>query len=125
MEAWVSIKRIEKFMTLQELNAEDYYARIPEGSIISKVSTMILVRIRGTNHKIALLQSLITCSPLPPFQCCLHQTPLDHLNIELLGGGGLEGPKRKFCVDILEDIMKTPKFASVPAYFDEDCRLLP
>ncbi|XP_065061425.1 ATP-binding cassette sub-family C member 10-like [Rhopilema esculentum] len=31
MEAWVSIKRIEKFMTLQELNFEDYYSSLTEG----------------------------------------------------------------------------------------------
>ena len=28
MEAWVSLKRIESFLTLHELSAEDYYSRL-------------------------------------------------------------------------------------------------
>ena len=84
----------------------------------------ILVKILGTSHKIALLQSLITCPPLPPFQCCLNQTPFDHLNIELGGKGDYKVLNIRLCVDILENIMKTPKFESVPAYFDQDCRFV-
>ena len=56
----------------------------------------ILVKILGTSHKIALLQSFIQCPPLPPFQCWLNQTPFDHPNIELGGEGGREGSKRMF-----------------------------
>ena len=80
----------------------------------------ILVKILGTSHKIALLQSLIQCPPLPPFQCWLNQTPFDHPNIEL---GGKEDEKVLnvcFHVDILGFMMKTQKFASVPIYFDQD-----
>ena len=59
----------------------------PSLDLLNNASTAILVKILGTSHKIALLQSLITCPPLPPFQCCLNQTPFDHLNIELGGKG--------------------------------------
>ena len=52
-----------------------------------KDATTILVKILGTSHKIALLQSLIQCPPLPPFQCWLNQKPFHHPNIELGGKG--------------------------------------
>ena len=47
------IKRRKEFQLLQEM-------------IVTEVST-ILVKILGTSHKIALLQSLIQCPPLPRF----------------------------------------------------------
>ena len=40
-----------------------------------------VVKILRTSHMIALLRSLITCSPLPTFICFLNQTPFDHHNI--------------------------------------------
>ena len=84
----------------------------------------ILVKILGTSHKIALLQSLIQCPPLPPFQCWLNQTPFDHPNIELGGEGDEKVLNVCFHLDILGNITKTQKFASVPIYFDQDCRLI-
>ena len=84
------------------------------------ILSTILVKILGTSHKIAPLQSLIACPPLPAFQCCLNQTPFDHLNIELGGKGDEKFLNVSLCADILENIMKTGKFACVPAYFDQD-----
>ena len=84
----------------------------------------ILVKILGTRHKIALLQSLIQCPPLPPFQCWLNQTPFDHPNIELGGKGDEKVLNVCFHLDILGIMTKTQKFASVPIYFDQDCRPL-
>ena len=86
----------------------------------SRLST-ILVKILGTRHKIALLQSLIQCPPLPPFQCWLNQTPFDHPNIELGGKGDEKVLNVCFHLDILGIMTKTQKFASVPIYFDQDC----
>ena len=83
----------------------------------------ILVKILGTSHKIALLQSLIQCPPLPPFQCWLNQTPFDHPNIELGGKGDEKVLNVCFHVNILGNMTKTQKFASVPIYFDQDCSL--
>ena len=85
------------------------------------VETTILVKILGTSHKIALLQSLIRCLPLPPFQCWLNQTPFDHPNIELGGKGDEKVLNVCFHLDILGNMTKTQKFASVPIYFDQDC----
>ena len=59
--------------------------------------------------------------PLPLFQCCFNQTPFDHLNIELGGKGDYKVLNVSLCVDILENMMETPKFTCVPAYFDLDC----
>ena len=84
----------------------------------------ILVKILGTSHKIALLQSLIQCPPLNPFQCLLNQTPFDHPNIELRGKGDEKVLNVRFHLDILGNMTKTQKFASVPIYFDQDCRKL-
>ena len=81
----------------------------------------ILVKILGTSHKVALLQSLIRCPPLPPFQCWLNQTPFDHPNIELGGRGDEKVLNVCFHLDILGNMTKTQKFASVPIYFDQDC----
>ena len=81
----------------------------------------ILVKILGTSHKIALFQSLIQCPPLPPFQCWLNQTPFDHPNIELGGKGDEKVLNVCFHLDILGNMTKTQKFASVPIYFDQDC----
>ena len=81
----------------------------------------ILVKILGTRHKIALLQSLIQCPPLPPFQCWLNQTPFDHPDIELGGKGDEKVLNVCFHLDILGNMTKTQKFASVPIYFDQDC----
>ena len=82
----------------------------------------ILVKILGTSHKIALLRSLIRCPPLPPFQRWLNQTPFDHPNIELGGKGDEKVLNVCFHLDILGNMTKTQKFASVPIYFDQDCR---
>ena len=81
----------------------------------------ILVKILGTSHKIALLQFLIQCPPLPPFQCWLNQTSFDHPNIELGGKGDEKVLNVCFHLDILGNMTKTQKFASVPIYFDQDC----
>ena len=81
----------------------------------------ILVKILGTSHKIALLQFLIQCPPLPPFQCWLNQTLFDHPNIELGGKGDEKVLNVCFHLDILGNMTKTQKFASVPIYFDQDC----
>ena len=81
----------------------------------------ILVKILGTRHKIALLQSLIQCPPLPPFQCWLNQTSFDHPNIEVGGKGDEKVLNVCFHLDILGIMKKTQKFASVPIYFDQDC----
>ena len=78
----------------------------------------ILVKILWTSHKIALLQSLIQCPPLPPFQCWLNQTPFDHPNIELGGGGDEKVLNVCFHIDILGNMTKTHKFASIPIYFN-------
>ena len=86
------------------------------------LTSTILVKILGTSHKISLLQSLIQCPPLPPSQCWLNQTPFDHLNIELGGKGDEKVLNVCFHVEILGDMTKTQKFASVPIYFDQDCR---
>ena len=83
--------------------------------------TTILVKILGTSHKIALLRSLIRCPPLPPFQRWLNQTPFDHPNIELGGKGDEKVLNVCFHLDILGNMTKTQKFASVPIYFDQDC----
>ena len=82
----------------------------------------ILVKILGTSHKILLLQSLIQCPPLPPFQCWLNQTPFDHSSIELGGKGDERVLNVCFNLDILGNMTKTQKFASVQIYFDQDCR---
>ena len=34
MESWVSLKRVERFLTLHELSPEDYYARLFQGNIL-------------------------------------------------------------------------------------------
>ena len=83
--------------------------------------TTILVKILGTSHKIALLQFLIQCPLLPPFQRWSNQTPFDHPNIELGGKGDEEVLNVCFHLDILGNMTKTQKFASVPIYFDQDC----
>ena len=82
----------------------------------------ILVKIIGTSHKIALLQSLIQCPPLTPFQCWLNQTPFDHPNIKLGGKWDEKVLNVCFHLDILGNMTKTQKFASVLIYFDQDCR---
>ena len=87
------------------------------------VSATILVNVLGTSHKIALFQSLIQCPPLPPFQCWLNQTPFDHPNIQLGGKRDEKVLKVCFHLDNLGNMTKTQKFASVPIYFDQDCRL--
>ena len=86
--------------------------------------TTILVKILGTSHKTALLQSLIQCPPLPPFQCWLNQTPFDHPNIELGGKGDEKVLNICFHLDILGNMTKTQKIASVPIYFDQDCSFI-
>ena len=63
-------------------------------NLTDNLQSTILVKILGTSHKIALLQSLIQWPPLPPFQCWLNcvETPFDHPSIEL--GGGRRGMRR-------------------------------
>ena len=61
--------------------------------------------------------------PLPPFQCWLNQTPFDHPNIELGGKGDEKVLNVCFHLDILGNMTKTQKFASVPIYFDQDCSM--
>ena len=92
------------------------WERIENGQMI------LCVKILGTSHNIALLQSLIKFPPLPQFQCCLNQTPFDHPNIELGGRGDEKALNVCFHLDILGNMTKTQKFASVPIYFDQDCR---
>ena len=87
----------------------------------NNVRSTILVKIIGTRHTIALFQSLIQCPPLPPFQCWLNQMPFDHPNIELGGKGDEKVLNVCFHLDILGNMTKTQKFASVPIYFDQDC----
>ena len=84
---------------------------------VAKWTATILVKILGTRHKIELFQSLIQCPPLPPFQCWLNQTPFDHPNIELGGKGDEKVLNVCFHLDILGNMTKTQKFASVPIYF--------
>ena len=59
--------------------------------------------------------------PATPVQCWLNQTPFDHPSIELGGKGDEKVLNVSFHLDILGNMTKTQKFASVPIYFDQDC----
>ena len=43
MESWVSVKRVERFLTLHELNPEDYYARLFEGKVLFAGNLAVLL----------------------------------------------------------------------------------